>query len=79
VDVLSCPLPTRAWLAGLLRMTAGLGADEAERALDHLPVRMSGALTRGQAEDLLAQLVRERVTARIRPAEDGLTEAGATP
>ncbi len=65
VEVLACPLPARGWLAGLARMTAGLSAEEAERAPERLPLRLASGLTRGQAEDLLAQLARERVTARV--------------
>jgi hypothetical protein len=65
VDVTAFPLPKRAWLVGLVRTIAGLGATEAEQALDHLPLRLAASLTRGQAEDLLAQLLRERVTARL--------------
>jgi hypothetical protein len=41
----------------------------AEEALDHLPVCLGEKLTRGQAEDLLALLTRERVTARLRRLE----------
>ena len=73
VEVTAFPLPTRGWLAGLLRTIAGLGAEDAERAIDQLPLRLASSLTRGQAEDLFAQLVRERVTARICPTEDALT------
>jgi Trk K+ transport system NAD-binding subunit len=65
VDVTACPLPTRGWLASLLRTHAGLGQREAEAALDHLPLRLADSLTRGQAEDLLAQLARERVAAHL--------------
>jgi Trk K+ transport system NAD-binding subunit len=78
VDVLSYPLPTRGWLVGLLRTTAGLAASEAEHAVDHLPVRFATSLTRGQAEDLLAQLLRERVAARVCPADDGLPKPALT-
>jgi hypothetical protein len=74
VDVTAFPLPTRGWLAGLVRTVQGLSAEDAEKALDHLPLGLGTNLTRGQAEDLLAQLVRERVTARLRPvALDGTT------
>jgi Trk K+ transport system NAD-binding subunit len=65
VDVTAFALPTRGWLAGLLRTTTGMSAAEAELALDRLPLRLASSLTRGQAEDLLVQLVRERVTARL--------------
>jgi Trk K+ transport system NAD-binding subunit len=67
VEVTACPLPTRGWLAGLVRTVQGLGAVEAEKALDELPLRLGRDLTRGQAEDLLAQLLRERVSARLCP------------
>ncbi len=69
VEVTAFPLPARGWLAGLVRTTEGLGAVEAEKALDQLPLRLGQDLTRGQAEDLLAQLLRERVTARLCPAK----------
>jgi Trk K+ transport system NAD-binding subunit len=68
VEVTAFPLPTRGWLAGLVRTAQGLGAVEAEKALDELPLRLGRDLTRGQAEDLLAQLLRERVSARLCPA-----------
>jgi hypothetical protein len=67
VDVSACPLPTRGWLAGLLRTVQGLSQEDAEKALDRMPVRLGEKLTRGQAEDLLARLVKERVTARVCP------------
>jgi Trk K+ transport system NAD-binding subunit len=65
VDVYSVPLPTRGWLAGLVRTISGKTAKEAEQALARLPLRLADNLTRGQAEDLLAQLVRERVEAKV--------------
>jgi Trk K+ transport system NAD-binding subunit len=68
VEVTGFPLPARGWLAGLVRTTEGLGAVGAEKALDGLPLRLGRDLTRGQAEDLLAQLLRERVSARLCPA-----------
>jgi hypothetical protein len=70
VEVTAFPLPARGWLAGLVRTAQGLGAVEAEKALDELPLRLGRDLTRGQAEDLLAQLLRERVSARLCPATD---------
>src|SRR5262249_24063312 len=75
VDVTGCPLPMRGWLAGLARMQRGLSAEEAEKALDQMPFRLGENLTRGQAEDLLARLLRERVAARLYPMHDG---AGVT-
>jgi Trk K+ transport system NAD-binding subunit len=78
VDVLSFPLPTRGWLVGLLRTTAGLGASEAEHAVDHLPLRFATSLTRGQAEDLHAQFLRERVASRVCPADEALPTPALT-
>jgi Trk K+ transport system NAD-binding subunit len=66
VDVCGFPLPTRGWVAHQLRLLTGMSAEEAEKALDSLPVCLGTGLTRGQAEDLLARLARERVTARLR-------------
>lgn len=65
VSVTACPLPTIPWLAGLLRTTRGLGQEDAEKAAASLPLTVAENLTRGQAEDLLAQLARERVVATI--------------
>jgi Trk K+ transport system NAD-binding subunit len=69
VDVAGYPIPTRGWLVNLIRTVRGVGADEAEKALDSLPLRLQSNLTRGQAEDLLAALTRERVTATIKRLE----------
>jgi Trk K+ transport system NAD-binding subunit len=77
VDVTAFPLPTRGWLTGLVRTLTGLGPEEAEKSLQQLPLRLASGLTRGQAEDLLAQLVRERVSAKACRAEAGDT-VGAT-
>jgi Trk K+ transport system NAD-binding subunit len=65
VDVAGYPIPTRAWLVNLIRTVQGLGAEDAEKALASLPLRLQSNLTRGQAEDLLATLTRERVAAQI--------------
>jgi Trk K+ transport system NAD-binding subunit len=65
VDVTGCPLPTRPWLAGLVRTLLGCTQEEADKALANLPLRVGMNLTRGQAEDLMARLIRERVGARI--------------
>jgi Trk K+ transport system NAD-binding subunit len=65
VDVSEFPLPTRAWLVGLVRTTRGVCQAEAETMLNQLPLRLGDGLTRGQAEDMLAQLARERVTGRL--------------
>jgi len=65
VEVLGVPLPARPWLAGLLRIQRGGTEEEALHALEKLPLRFAENLTRGQAEDLLARLLRERVDAKL--------------
>jgi Trk K+ transport system NAD-binding subunit len=65
VDVTGFLLPLRPWLAGLVRTRLGCSAADAERALDSLPLRLGDHLTLGQAEDLLDQLGRQRVAARL--------------
>src|SRR5262249_50004816 len=65
VEVTGFPLPARAWVVGLARTLNHVAPEQVERALDHLPFRLAESLTRGQAEDLLAQLSRERVQGRI--------------
>jgi Trk K+ transport system NAD-binding subunit len=74
VDVAACPLPIRPWLAGLVRTVQGCGQEDADRIVAQLPMRLAAHLTRGQAEDLLAQLVRQRVTGRVVPV-DGQPDA----
>jgi hypothetical protein len=66
IDVTAFSLPAREWVALLLRTQQGLSAEAADRALDKLPVCLGENLTRGQAEDLLAVLAREKVTGRVR-------------
>jgi Trk K+ transport system NAD-binding subunit len=66
VDVQGFPLPARDWVAHQLRLHTGVSAEEADRALDNLPLCLATGLTRGQAEDLLARLAKERVAARLR-------------
>src|SRR5205085_7998827 len=51
VEVTAFPLPARAWVASLLRLRKALGADEADRILDHPPISLGEGLSRGQAED----------------------------
>jgi Trk K+ transport system NAD-binding subunit len=62
VEVTACPIPTRAWLAQLLRTLKASTAEEAQRAVEKLPLCLGRDLTRGQAEDLLYRLQRENVT-----------------
>jgi Trk K+ transport system NAD-binding subunit len=65
VDVTAFPLPARDWLTGLVRTECGKSLEEAKSALEQLPLRLATHLTKGQAEDLLARLVRERVSAKV--------------
>jgi Trk K+ transport system NAD-binding subunit len=66
VDVTGFTLPARGWVALLLRTQRGLSPEAAENALNQLPVCVGSQLTRGQAEDLLARLERERVPGQLR-------------
>jgi Trk K+ transport system NAD-binding subunit len=66
VHVTAFALPAREWVALLLRTQQGLSAEDADRSLDKLPVCLGQNLTRGQAEDLLALLAREKVTGHLR-------------
>jgi hypothetical protein len=66
VDVTAFALPARDWVALLLRTQQGLTAEAADSALQQLPVRLGNNLTRGQAEDLLALLAREKVAGQLR-------------
>jgi Trk K+ transport system NAD-binding subunit len=66
VDVTGFTLPARGWVALLLRHQRGLSAEAAERELEQLPVCAGNNLTRGQAEDLLARMERERVAGQLR-------------
>lgn len=66
VEVHGFPLPTRSWVAQLLRARQGLGPEAAEEALNHLPICLESGLTRGEAEELLALLRREKVLAEMR-------------
>jgi Trk K+ transport system NAD-binding subunit len=67
VEVTRFPLPARGWLTGLLRTQRGCTEEEAGQAMEHLPLRVAEGLTRGQAEDMLARLFRERVDAKLLP------------
>jgi Trk K+ transport system NAD-binding subunit len=65
VEVTAFPLPAHDWLVGLARALRQTSVEEAGQLVAGLPFLLAGSLTRGQAEDLLAQLNRERVSARI--------------
>jgi Trk K+ transport system NAD-binding subunit len=66
VFVTVCPLPARAWLGQMLRTLKEMPPEEAEAAMDRLPVCLQSPLTRGQAEDLMYRLSRERIGAELR-------------
>lgn len=72
VEVTEYPRPARGWLVGLVRMHQGCSGEEAEQRVEQLPLRLACNLTRGQAEDLLAQLHRERVKAHLENNEEGV-------
>jgi Trk K+ transport system NAD-binding subunit len=65
VEVTDFPLPARPHLALVVRARLGLTAEEADERLGRLPLELERGLTRGQAEDLLALLHRERIGARL--------------
>jgi Trk K+ transport system NAD-binding subunit len=68
VYVTACPLPARPWLVQMLRTIRQSSSEDAESAMNQLPLCVQTPLTRGQAEDLLFRLNRERITAELRPA-----------
>jgi Trk K+ transport system NAD-binding subunit len=76
VDVIEFPLPARSWLSALFASQRQLGVEDADKALDQLPVCLGTNLTRGQADELLSRLQRERITAKLRQLE-GYTDSVA--
>jgi Trk K+ transport system NAD-binding subunit len=69
VEVTSCPPPARSFVAQLARTTHELSAEAAEGMVERAPFCLQEGLTRGQAEELVALLQRERVGARLRRVE----------
>jgi Trk K+ transport system NAD-binding subunit len=65
VEVRSFPITSRAYLLGIVRMVQDSNQSEAEQWLKELPGTLQEGLTRGQAEELLGQLQRERVVAHM--------------
>jgi Trk K+ transport system NAD-binding subunit len=63
VEVAACPEARRSWLAALLVARQQSSVEAAENALNHLPIRVGGGLTRGQAEELLTLLQRQEISA----------------
>jgi Trk K+ transport system NAD-binding subunit len=70
VEVTAVPVPARPFVAQLLRTRDGLDAETAEKQAQQLPLMLGKGLTRGQAEDLLYLLTRERVGAQVRRQEE---------
>jgi Trk K+ transport system NAD-binding subunit len=64
VEVTAFPSTARQKLAQMLWEKESVTASMAEGLLDHLPLRFGNNLTRGQAEDLLARLRCDNVTAQ---------------
>src|SRR5262249_27216927 len=69
VEATSIPLPARDGVSQQLQTNRGLSPEEANRALEQLPVCVGANLTRGQAEDLLVWCGREKVVAQLKQAE----------
>src|SRR5204863_3732631 len=69
VEVTAVPLPARPFLAQLLRTRDGLDAETADKQAQQVPLLLGTRLTRGEAEDLLYLLTRERVAAQVRREE----------
>ncbi len=65
VDITGFPLPAKGWVHGLLRTQRQLTVEDADKALEQLPVSLGCNLTRGQAEDLLVMCRRERVNGTL--------------
>jgi len=65
VTVTAFPISSRGWLVDLLRALRKVTIEEAEEMLNRLPLQLESGVTRGQAEDLLARLHRERVAAEV--------------
>jgi Trk K+ transport system NAD-binding subunit len=73
VEVTGCTLPARPLLLQLLRERRVLDIASADAAAERLPVCLGEKLTRGQAEDLLVNLRREGVKARVHDAHASVT------
>ncbi|MFL5242101.1 MAG: potassium channel family protein [Gemmataceae bacterium] len=65
VEVTAFPIPAKDWLATLLRTQRGGTAEHAAELLGSLPICLGKDLSRGEAEDLMARLARERISSRL--------------
>ncbi len=59
------PLTAKDALVSLLRTSQSLSADDAPSQLQQLPIELATNLTRGEAEELVKLVARERVTASV--------------
>jgi Trk K+ transport system NAD-binding subunit len=66
VEVTACPPPARPFVAQLARTAHELTAEAAAGMVERVPFCLQSGLTRGQAEELVSLLQRERVAARLR-------------
>jgi Trk K+ transport system NAD-binding subunit len=65
VEATACPLTAVAWMVQLARNHRGIALEVPDSAIATLPCRIAEKLTRGQAEDLMYRLQRERVEGRL--------------
>lgn len=65
VAVDSYPLPAKELLVPIVRTNRGCSQEEAAAAVAALPFTLAGNLTRGEAEELLARVGREKVAGRV--------------
>jgi hypothetical protein len=63
-------IPARPWVCQVLQGQRGLGAEDADQLLQHVPFDLAVGITHGQAADLVALCQRERVTAEARKIEE---------
>ena len=65
VEITNVPELAKGPVAQLVRLENGIGGEEAEKSLQTLPLRITGAKTLGQAEELRALLERERAVVNL--------------
>jgi hypothetical protein len=59
------PVTAKEALATIIRLNRRCSAEESAAVLDGSPFTLATGLTRGEAEELLSQVAREKVTARV--------------
>jgi Trk K+ transport system NAD-binding subunit len=69
VEVCEFPISARPYVVLMARTRLNLTNEDAEARLERLPLVIANGLTRGQAVDLLSLLARERIAARLAPAQ----------